>query len=189
MSEPERRPVIDPSILGRMSASMDSIRAAWEADVAELNELKAKNADMERIMHSHADRLNDTLHDLANERRLNIDLVHRNAQLEADLRMLANTSLEARDHLNTLAARAEQSTQIQQAAATSAPTAPPAAPAQTDNERLHERAVNLVRQIGLDDSELDDDGTGLPPGMPEFVARDRAEFTLHTRPPANKFPS
>ncbi len=142
----EHRPVLDPSILDRMANSMSSIKDAWDEDVIELRRTKQELADTAAALAVANERLRETQTDLAQSRRENEALIRRNAHLDAHIEKLTENTMDARDILGGLAVRAAESVR--------API--PATPAAVASPDL------------VDD---DDDGTGLPAGLPEFVRR------------------
>lgn len=123
---PEHRPILDPTILGRLSTSMVQFEQAWLADVTELRRVEAKMAAIERLLNSATDRASALQGDLRAARQENADLIRRNAHLEAQVQKLYENSLDAKDALEHLAARAVEA----------ARTAPPAESQWRDPEKI-----------------------------------------------------
>lgn len=163
----DRRVLLDPSILGQISASMDPIRAAWDADVAALQETQVELADTKRLLNAAADRANDLQADLATARQENTALIHRNAYLEEEYRRLFESSMDVRDSLDKLATRV----------VASARSAPAIVKPELAAEKPATEPIPTAATPVNDDEE--DDGTGLPLGRPTFLDR--------TMPPLNEF--
>jgi septal ring factor EnvC (AmiA/AmiB activator) len=173
----EHRPVLDPSVLHRLSTSMESIAAAWEADVTELRRAETKLADTERLLNSASDRASTLQADLRTARAENKGLLLRNAHLEAQVHTLYETSLDARDAvinlLGGVASRAVQAAQTAPAIKHVGEEAPAAVSAHAEPKPK------------LEDLE-EDDGTHFPRGRPQFLQSTDAPPALRraTLPPS-----
>lgn len=152
MSTTEHRPTIDPSILGRMAASMDSIRAGWDADVADLRATKDELASVKSALDASSHRLDDIRADLTAARRENAELIQRNALLRAELDKFGEISLDARNRLEDFANKVARA---QTSEAPVAPAAPrlvvddladiPPRPVRTHNDDRRERGLQPLR--------------------------------------------
>jgi hypothetical protein len=161
----EHRPILDPTILGRLAGSMAHFETAWLADLVELRRVEGKLGDTERLLNAATDRASDLQADLRTARQENSDLIKRNAHLEAQVQNLYEKSLDAQDALGNLATRAVDA----------ARTAPMVAPRQEWKDPEKNPAG-------------DDDGTDLPRGQPVIFQRPaHAQEPGRTRPPVNEF--
>ncbi|WP_152535373.1 hypothetical protein [Bradyrhizobium sp. Ai1a-2] len=178
----------------RLGESMHKVSEAWQRDV---DALAAANGQVEALMrelNAAVDRASGLQGDLHSERERNEDLVRRNADLEAQMRALVQSSLSARDTLASLVNLASEGARVAPAA-----KAPPVradgttAPrpeqrqfvsAQLAREQLDEAFASRPQQSApprasarpaprtLEDvrrEQEQDDGTGLPPGPPAFL--------------------
>jgi hypothetical protein len=150
----EHRPVLDPSILARMASSMDSIREAWEADVAEIRRQLGETENLRRDLTAAIDRAELYQVEMQAAKDENRRLIEEKAHLEAQVQKLTENSLDARDMLGALAVRAAESVRNIPSTATGAPVT----------------AAEVARPGEISD-EPEDDGTGLSQESPTFLRR------------------
>lgn len=150
MVDTEHRPTLSPEFVGRLASSMESLRQAWDADVTDLRATKAELTTTQQRLATSDERLQDIAQDFRDVRNENIKLIQQVARLEAQLQLLIVTSRDAGEHLNALAARAENS-------------AP--APATPDTESSVRAAFEIElaeRGRSIDDeTQVHDDGRAL----------------------------
>lgn len=170
----DHRVILDPSILGRMALTMETIQAGWETDVAAIGRLQAELSDTRRLLDAAADRADGLQGDNASLKQQNLDLIHRNAYLEEQYRRLFDCSIDARDALNKLAGRVADSAR---ASAPVTAESQPKAPVPTPKPEV----PVAEKRAPLTGIEAGDDGTGLPQGRPSFLDHGR------TMPPINEF--
>jgi hypothetical protein len=170
------RVVLDPSILGRMSSSMDHVREAWEGDVITLRATQQRLEDTERRLNSATDRLNDISADLRETKEANIVLINRNAQLAAQIQRLVESSVDAKKTLESVVDRALQSARdLPQVQLRTPPTRQAAPVAASTPEPTH---VEAPQTAPVRDEFDQDDGTGLPTGKPVFLQSNEIHRTL-----------
>lgn len=170
----EHRPVLDPSILGRLATSMVQFEQAWLSDVEQLRAFEQKLLDTERLLNAATDRSSDLQADLRAARQENSELIRRNAHLEAQLQKLYENSLDAKDALINLAGRAVE-------VARTAPTVQSRNETPAHVEQPAPRRTSGAWKDPEKNPPGDEDGTKLPAGMPSFISV--------TRPPINQFQS
>lgn len=147
----EHRPVLDPSILARLMASIEPIQRAWESDVARLHIAEDRLAFKERELQLSNERVDGLRADIAQLRTDNHDLMKRNAHLEAQLARVYDNSADAEDALRALRDRAVEAVRTAPAMSEAKPR-----PVWRDPEKQ---------------PPGDDDGTGLPAGNPVIFQR------------------
>lgn len=105
MSTADHRNSLDPAIVGRLAASMESIRDAWQIDLDALRSTEAELASVRSALDANAFRLDDVQADLVAARRENASLIQQNANLRAELDKFGEISLDARNRLEDFANR------------------------------------------------------------------------------------
>jgi hypothetical protein len=105
MSTADHRNSLDPAIVGRLAASMESIRDAWQIDLDALRSTEAELASVRSALDANAFRLDDVQADLVAASRENASLIQQNANLRAELDKFGEISLDARNRLEDFANR------------------------------------------------------------------------------------
>ncbi|SEB95973.1 hypothetical protein SAMN05444164_0663 [Bradyrhizobium erythrophlei] len=178
MAKHERRVELDPTVLTRLGANMETIGHAWQADVDELNTARDQIQMLKRELDQADDRASNLLAELTASRSEVRQLLQRNAFLEAHTQRLFETAHNVGDSMKSLA---ESAVDVARHAPAGAPIG--AVPVRTDGTTAPRPTVvaaptgpQATRSRTLDDvrreqkqADPDDDGTGLPPGKPEFL--------------------
>jgi len=162
----EHRNVMDPSVLHRIASNMESIAEAWQADIDALHAETDRANGLERELNTTMDRASNLQADLRSTMERLEGVIYRNAFLEAQVQRLRDTSLDARDTLAAIASQAEQVAHEESAAAAPARAAAPLA-GEVKTEQA--RVVPPQPEPTQPSHDDEDDGSGLPPGTPEFL--------------------
>ncbi|WP_454629651.1 hypothetical protein [Bradyrhizobium cenepequi] len=196
----EYRVALDPGVIFRVGESMKQFSEAWQRDVEALAAANGRVEELMRELNAATDRANSLQGDVRAERERNEELVRRNADLEAQMRALVQSSLSARDTLASLVNLAAEGARVAPAAKTPPVRAdgttaqrpapqPSAVAVQRARDQLAEASASAPQQFAparasarpaprtLEDvrrEEEQDDGTGLPPGPPAFLRPDLA---------------
>ncbi|WP_158231227.1 hypothetical protein [Bradyrhizobium sp. C9] len=183
MAEHERRVELDPSVLTRLGTNMETIGQAWQADVDELNTARDQIQMLRRELDQADDRVSNLQADLTASRSEVQRLLQRNAFLEAHTQRLFETAHNVGDSMKSLA---ESAVDVARHAPAGAPTgatpvradgttaprpivvAAPKVSAPIQPAPTRPRTLEDVRRENLA-ADAEDDGTGLPPGKPQFL--------------------
>ncbi|MCW2195108.1 septal ring factor EnvC (AmiA/AmiB activator) [Bradyrhizobium elkanii] len=177
----ERRVELDPSVLIRLGTNMENIGQAWQADVDELNAARDQIQMLRRELDQADDRASNLQAELSASRGEVRQLLQRNSYLEAHTQRLFETAQDVGDSMKSLA---ESAVDVARRAPAGAPAAAPvradgttaprptAVAAPTGHAPVQRpRTLDDVRreQKAAAETDPDDDGTGLPPGKPQFL--------------------
>lgn len=160
----EHRPVLDPSILARLQASIEPIQRAWASDVARLRIAEDRLAFTDRELQLEKERVGSLRADIAQIRADNHGLLKRNAHLEAQLGRVFDNSVDAEGALRALRERAVEAVR----------TAP------TTSDVMLRKPWRYPEK----NPPGEDDGTALPPGAPLIFQRPGSSAD---RLPTNEF--
>lgn len=167
----DHRPVLSPDVLLRLATNMETIHTAWQADVESLRTAQDELEKTKRVLDTTADRASTLQSDLVAARLECAALQQRNAFLEAQLQRIYDASLDARDHLSSLAG------QVVEVARQSPPLA--AAPSNQPPSNKPAPASEVPSHVAVD-SEEDDE-------IPAFLSAPHPAVDYRTVPPSNQF--
>ncbi|MHC2250971.1 uncharacterized protein (DUF3084 family) [Bradyrhizobium embrapense] len=175
----QRRIELDPTVLLRLGANMETIGQAWQADVDELNTARDQIAMLRRELDQADDRVANYQADLTATRAEVRQLLERNAYLEAHTKRLFDTAHDVGDSMRSLA---ESAVDVARRAPAVAPAVAPVRADGTTAPRpsvvaappghapvQRPRTLDDVRREQLAAADDEEDGTGLPPGKPQFL--------------------
>ncbi|MGY4269819.1 MULTISPECIES: hypothetical protein [unclassified Bradyrhizobium] len=175
----ERRIELEPSVLLRLGANMETIGQAWQADIDELNTARDQIVMLRRELDQADDRASNFQAELTATRAEVRQLLERNAFLEAHTKRLFDTAHDVGDSMKSLA---ESAVDVARRAPAVAPTVAPVRADGTTAPRpsviaappgpapvQRPRTLDDVRREQLAAADDEDDGTGLPPGRPQFL--------------------